>query len=112
VDMVKRFVGLVVVPGKHIQKIEVEEWRDRVKGRGRIRRKSRRIIGRRWGRKKERLEVEKVACRTTSPRYGYVQDSGRDCESKAWRNTISREMRHEPWATKGCSNRHTDIQNA
>jgi hypothetical protein len=25
VDMVKRFVGLVVVPGKHIQRIEVEE---------------------------------------------------------------------------------------
>ncbi|KAH0290404.1 hypothetical protein M436DRAFT_71801 [Aureobasidium namibiae CBS 147.97] len=25
VDMVKRFVGLVVVPGKHIRKIEVEE---------------------------------------------------------------------------------------
>ncbi|KAI4847237.1 hypothetical protein E4T44_04627 [Aureobasidium sp. EXF-8845] len=25
VDMVKRFVGLVVVPGKHIQKIKVEE---------------------------------------------------------------------------------------
>jgi hypothetical protein len=25
VDMVKRFVGLVVVPGKHISRIEVEE---------------------------------------------------------------------------------------
>ena len=27
VDMTSRFMGLIVVPGKHITKIEVEEWR-------------------------------------------------------------------------------------
>jgi small nuclear ribonucleoprotein (snRNP)-like protein len=35
-DMTSRYLGLVVVPGEHIKKIELEEFASQIKGKGRL----------------------------------------------------------------------------